>query len=347
MNGILREVHFVDEKNGWVVELNGSILHTSDSGENWSVQSGAPALMYSIYFADANSEFEDSGYIIYGVPFDATVSHRPGTSKAPSAIRYETYNFETYLMDLDVDLDDIRMCDMGDLSVLNNVDNQSSMIGNVHDLTGYILDKGKMPIMMGGEHSASEGSMNAFLERYASKGGLVVIVDAHMDFRDSYMDNIHSHACISRRIFERFGRESICLIGIRSGCREEFHHAKEKGLRYATANQVRLNGMDSIIDQWDTGFSIKDRPVYLSIDVDGMDPAYAPGTGTPEPWGISSIDVLKLLEELHMNTIAMDIVEVSPDVEAFATAGLAGKIIRQMIGLKERDEKNPTWLEKI
>ncbi|MFW3146557.1 MAG: agmatinase [Thermoplasmatota archaeon] len=298
-------------------------------------------------FADADSSFEESSYIIFGVPYDATVSHRPGTKKAPAAIRYETYNFETYLMDIDVDLEDIPMCDLGDMAVPNDESAQIKMISDVNKLAGYIMDRKKMPILMGGEHSVSEGAMNAFLSRHASKGGLVLIVDAHLDFRESYMDNPHSHASISRRIFDRWGRESICLIGIRSGCREEVQYAKEMGLRYVTARQIRHSGMDAILDQWDTGFSIRDRPVYLSIDVDGMDPAFAPGTGTPEPWGLSSTDVQKLLEDLYKNTMAMDVVEVSPDVEAYVTAGLAGKLIRQMIGLKEMKVKNPTWLEKI
>ncbi|MBN1391146.1 MAG: agmatinase, partial [Candidatus Thermoplasmatota archaeon] len=298
-------------------------------------------------FADAGSDFDSSRYVIFGVPYDATVAHRKGASGAPAIIREETYNFETYLMDLEVELEEIPICDIGDV-VVNNIDvEQEKMLRDVHKISSFLLEEEKIPILMGGEHSITEASVNAFMEMYQKKGGIAVILDAHLDFRNEYLDNPHSHACVTRRLVERWGADSIFLIGVRSGCAEEVDEAKRMGLRYVTSRQVQALNITDIIDDWDSGFSIRDRPIYLSIDIDGIDPAYAPGTGTPEPWGMTSWDVLRIMEELYQNVRAMDVMEISPEIERYATPALAGKLIRQMIGLKEMKLKDPTWLEKV
>jgi agmatinase len=298
-------------------------------------------------FADSSSVFDSSKYVIYGVPYDATVSHLSGAAKAPISIRAESYNFETFLMDLDVDLAGISMCDIGNLVVNNSEDGQVKMLQDVETLMEFLLEEKKMPFMMGGEHSITEASVNGFMETYHRRGGIAVIVDAHLDFRDEYLDNPHSHACVTRRLLEKWGNDSIFVIGARSGSKEEFEEAEKLGLRYVTSRQVNGHGITQILDDWDSGYSIRERPTYLSIDIDCLDPSYAPGTGTPEPWGISSVEVLRILEGLYKNTLAMDIMEVTPDIEAHITPGLAGKLIRQMIGLKEMKIDNPTWLEKL
>lgn len=298
-------------------------------------------------FADCDNDFRSGKYVVYGVPFDATVSHTPGAAMAPEAIRKETYNFETYLMDLDVDLEDIPMVDIGDVIIENTEEGQAKMILDTRSVSSFILEQGKFPLMMGGEHSVTEGAVDGFMELYHSKGGIVVILDAHLDFREEYLDNPHSHACVTRRLFERWGRDSVVVVGVRSGSRSEVREADRLDLRYVTARQVRQEGIHWVVESWDGALSLRDRPTYLSIDIDGIDPSHAPGTGTPEPWGLTSLDALHLIEELKRNTLAMDIVEVSPKVERYITAGLAGKLMRQMIGLKEMVDRNPTWLEKV
>ncbi|MGA1820478.1 MAG: agmatinase [Thermoplasmatota archaeon] len=298
-------------------------------------------------FADAHSDFKTARYAIFGVPFDSTVSHRSGASEAPHHIRVETYNFETYLMDVDVELENVAITDIGDLVVENTPEGQSKMLTDVHNITSLLLNEGKIPLMMGGEHSVTEASVNAFMEQFHKKGGMAVILDAHLDFRDQYLDNPHSHACVTRRLFERWGEDAIFLIGVRSGCSEEVADADRMGLRFVTSRQVQTMSITEIIDDWDSGYSIRDRPIYLSIDIDSLDPAYAPGTGTPEPWGLTSWDVLRIMEELHRNVLAMDVMEVSPQVEKYSTPALAGKLMRQLIGLKEMVITDPTWLEKV
>ncbi|MBN1538871.1 MAG: arginase family protein, partial [Candidatus Thermoplasmatota archaeon] len=229
----------------------------------------------------------------------------------------------------------------------NSEGSQEEMLGSVHNIVSFLLEEGKMPLMMGGEHSITEAAVDAFMEMYHKKGGIAVILDAHLDFRDEYIDNPHSHACVTRRLLERWGNGSIFLIGVRSGCLEEVEEAKRLGLRSVTSRHVLAHNVTEVIDDWDSGFSIRDRPIYLSIDIDAIDPAYAPGTGTPEPWGMTTWDVLRVMEELYQNVVAMDVMEVSPDIEKFITPSLAGKLMRQMIGLKEMRIKDPTWLEKI
>lgn len=298
-------------------------------------------------FADCSSDFKRSRYVVYGIPYDATATHMRGASKAPEAIRDETYNFETYLLDLDVDLLDIPMADIGDLVVDNSEDGQHRMIEDARSVSSFILENEKFPVLIGGEHSVSEGPIDAFMEMYQRKGGIAIILDAHLDFRDEYMDNPHSHACVARRIFEKWGRDSLAMLGIRSGCREEVEDAERGDLIYVTSKQIRQEGIHAVIEAWDGLLSIRDRPIYLSIDMDVFDPSFAPGTGTPEPWGLSSLDVRHFIEELRRNIVAMDIVEVAPTIESHVTPSLAGKLIRQTIGLKEMVIQNPTWLEKI
>lgn len=298
-------------------------------------------------FADCNSTFDDSRYIIYGVPFDASVSHMSGASGGPAAIRKETYNFETFLMDLEVELEEVPMHDAGDLNLKNTLEGQADMLASVFKLHKYILEKERFPILLGGEHSITEGSVDAFMDVLGPKGGVVVVVDAHLDFREQYLDNPHSHACVSRRIFDKYGPDSIFILGARSGCREEYLQARDLGLHFFTSQHAYSRSIHEIIDAWDTAVSLRERPIYLSIDMDGIDPAYAPGTGTPEPWGLTTWDVLALLTELKSNIRAMDVMEVSPNMDEYVTPGLAGKLVRQMIGLKEMTDRHPTWLEKV
>lgn len=298
-------------------------------------------------FADCNAEFDEAAYVLFGVPFDASVSHMSGASSAPSRMRKESYNFETFLMDLEVELDEVPMHDMGDLGLDNSRDGQHAVQEQVGALFGSVLDGGKFPMMMGGDHSVSIASADAFMERLGGKGGMVMVVDAHLDFRDQYLDNPLSHACFTRRVFERWGKDSIAVIGARSGCAEEYHAARDLDLSFYTSRFVHARGIVEAVNALDEAKAIRSRPIYLSIDIDGIDPAYAPGTGTPEPWGMTPWDVLQLMQELRGAVRAMDVMEIAPPVEQYITPGLGAKLMRQMVGLREMVDKSPTWLERM
>jgi agmatinase len=298
-------------------------------------------------FADCNARLEDAAYVFFGVPYDASVSHLSGASGAPLRIRKESFNFETFLMDIEVELDEVPMHDAGDLVLENTLAGQKDIQEHVRELFGSVLDAGRFPLMMGGEHSISIPSADAFMERFGSKGGMVLVIDAHLDFRDQYLDNPLSHACFARRVFDRWGKDSISIMGVRSGCAEEYRAAREKDLSFFTSRSIHNRGIIEAINGLDEAKAIRDRPIYLSIDIDGIDPAYAPGTGTPEPWGLPPWDVLQLIQELRTGIKAIDVNEISPSVEGYITPGLGAKILRQTVGLKEMKELNPTWLEKI
>jgi agmatinase len=293
-------------------------------------------------FADCNAKLEDAAYVFFGVPYDASVSHLSGASGAPPRIRKESYNFETFLMDISVELDEVPMHDMGDLVLKNDLEGQKAVQEHVSEIFGSILEHGRFPLMMGGEHSVSIASADAFMERFGSKGGMVVVIDAHLDFREQYLDNPLSHACFSRRVFEKWGKDSVAIFGARSGCREEYEAAREKELTFFTSRFIHDRGIHEAINALDESKAIKGRPIYLSIDIDGIDPAYAPGTGTPEPWGLTPWDVLQIMQELRTGIKAMDVNEISPSVEEFITPGLGAKLLRQMVGLKEMKDPNPT-----
>lgn len=286
-------------------------------------------------FADAGGCYDESDYIMIGVPFDATVSHRPGAASGPSAIREESYSFETYLMDLGVDLEDVPISDLGDLVLENTERGQRSLLADLDLIVSEILGAGKTPIVMGGDHSVTVGSARAFFDRFKGSDPAAVIVDAHLDFRESYMDNPNSHASVNRRLFEMSGSDSVVIIGPRSASKAEMEEASRLGLRFATSREVSSRGIGEVIAELREELSLDRRPLYLSIDIDGLDPSCAPGTGTPEPWGLDSRDVLHILEELGTSVRAMDVVEISPAVEKYITPGLAGKLIRQFIGIRE------------
>ena len=298
-------------------------------------------------FADADSGFNGSKYVFFGVPFDATSSHMSGSRNGPASIREESYNFETYLMDINVDLIDIKMCDLGNVVMENLLENQEEVMGTVYSLASKIFSSDKIPFLIGGEHSLTEPAVDAFMDKYDDLGGVALILDAHLDFRDQYMDNPHSHACVTRRIFEKWGRDSVCVIGARSGSKEEVEEAKKEGLRYFTSDDVIREGIIEIMDNWDTDMALRERPIYLSLDMDAIDPSDAPGTGTPEPWGLTSLTVRRLIEDIYGNLKGMDVMEVSPDVERYITSGLAGKLLRRTIGLMEMEVEHPTWLERV
>ena len=280
--------------------------------------------MSGTLFADADAVFSFSKYVILGVPLDVTGTHRRGTDKAPEAIRQESYNYETYLYDLEIDLDHVPIHDMGDLPV------DDHMRMEVFDAIAKVVGSGKVPIMLGGEHSLTPHAVEAFTDVS------VLIFDAHLDYRNEYEGNKNSHACATRRIDEVISPEKVLPVGIRSMCKEEFQDAKTQGLEYITAEKAKEMGTDSLKKHID---SIMPGKIYVSIDMDGIDPAFAPGVGTPEPFGLDPMMVRDIIRHLAKRIVGLDIVEVNPAFDHGNTAALAAKLIRDYIGAKEASEK--------
>ena len=273
-------------------------------------------------FADAEVGLREAKTVIFGVCYEGTVTFRKGTSKAPQAIREESCNFESYSCEHKVDLSKARVFDAGDVGPFRKPEEMAMAVGK----RAAELCEGKFLVMLGGEHSVSPPVLRAV----AAPG--VIVIDAHLDFRDEYHGSRLNHACASRRFADVVGAENIYQIGIRSLCKEELQDARELGLRFATAIDVREEGIQKVVDE--ALRAVKRRPLYLSIDIDGVDPAYAPGTGTPEPWGITSWDLKHVVDRVAPLCSGMDVVEVSPACDNGNTASLAAKVVREAIAVR-------------
>lgn len=273
----------------------------------------------NLKFADADKDFKSAKFIILGAPFDATSSFRAGARLAPNAIREASWNFESYLLEYDIDLADIPVCDAGSLEEHGNPDD---FVNAVEEAARKILTQKKFPILIGGEHSLTIGAANAF------ENITVIILDAHMDFRNEYLGIKNSHACVTRRVSEIVGIENIICLGIRSCSKNEIEDAKAQKLKYYTVSEIKKKGIAEIIKK----SKLKDK-IYLSIDMDVVDPAFAPGVGNPEPLGLTAQEVLDCIAQVAPNLVGCDIVEVCPPYDNGNTSVLAAKIIRSLIAV--------------
>lgn len=274
------------------------------------------------YFADADAEFNEADFIIFGVPYDKTTSFRPGASQAPREIRKASWNFETYNFKTGVDLKDIKFHDYGDIQVKNS--HPRDMIKKISEFTSSIIKKNKFPIAIGGEHLITSGIIQAYPNNI-----VVLSLDAHLDFRQQYENEVYNHACVTRRIADHINIDNIAMFGVRSAEKEEFEEAKKKGLFYTDSYFIREKGTKKALEDIKKRF--KDKQVYLTLDMDVLDPAYAPGTSTPEPFGITPFDILECIECFSSQLIGFDIVEVCPPFDKGETSLLAAKLIRYII----------------
>jgi len=283
--------------------------------------------MQNILFADANSDYKTARYVICGVPFDGTSSFRTGSRLAPQEMRAASYNFETYSSFFDIDLADVKIHDAGDLKVATTIDETLEMISVTAEK--YFRDA-KIPIMLGGEHSLTFPFVNACKNKYPDLG--FVVLDAHMDLRQEYRGEKNSHACISRHIIEKV-TQKYASVGIRSGNKEEYDYVNENNIKVFSAEDVFSNGIENVID--DIRKEIK-GPIYLSVDMDAIDPAYAPALGTPEPYGLTPRDVREVISYLSPKIVGFDLVEIAPEYDSGGTSILGAKIVRDFIAASSR-----------
>ena len=274
------------------------------------------------YFADADSSFDKADYIIFGVPYDKTSSFRPGASRGPNEIRNASWNFETFNIRTGFDLKNVKFHDYGDLDVKN--DKPDLMVKKVRDFSKNILKNKKFPIAIGGEHSITPGIIQAFQKDIA-----VVSLDAHIDFRNEYENDKYNHACALRRISDYINIENIAVLGVRSAEKEEFEEAKKKNLFCIPSYEIKDEGIAKSLIKVKN--HLKNKPVYLTLDIDVLDPAYAPGTSTPEPFGLNPYDIIEVIDFFSSELVGFDIVEVCPSYDNGETAILAAKLIRYVL----------------
>ncbi|MBN1195151.1 MAG: agmatinase [Methanomicrobiaceae archaeon] len=281
------------------------------------------------HFADADAPYDAARYVLFGVPYDGTTSYRSGTRGGPAAIREASLNFESYLVDYDLDLADVPVCDAGDIEPFSLPD---AVVAQVEDVVRDICRGGKVPVMIGGEHSITPGAVRAVAPEW------YVVCDAHLDLRPEFGGTRDNHACACRRVYDA-GVRNIVIIGARSGTREEYAFAQD--LHLYTADEVRKRGMSTVVRE--VAGIVGNARTYLSIDADAVDCCATPGLGTPEPFGLSPSDLRDLVRALAPTVVGFDYVEVCP-CDAGQTAAVAARIIRDFIGCHFRHGREESLL---
>ena len=270
-------------------------------------------------FIGCDCEYEDAKIVLFGAPFDSTTSFRPGTRFASAAMRSESFGIETFSPYQEKDLLDVRVFDSGDLELPFGEPTQA--LADIEQRTATILNDGKIPCMIGGEHLVTLGAVRAVAKKYSDLH--MIHFDAHADLRDDYLGVKLSHACVLHRCHDIVGDNKIFQFGIRSGDRDEFEFAKA----HTTMHRFDLETLDEVVKK------LKGKPVYFTLDLDVLDPSEFPGTGTPEAGGVSFKELLKAVISLsELDIVGFDVNELSPvyDQTGRSTA-LACKILREII----------------
>ncbi len=271
-------------------------------------------------FIGCDKSYEEASLVLFGVPFDGTTSFRPGTRFAMQAIRTDSYGLETYSPYLDRDLENIAVFDGGDLDL--PFGNTEKVMDIIFEYSRSVLNDGKKFLMVGGEHLVSLSSIKAAYEKYPDLH--LIHIDAHTDLREHYLGEKLSHASVIRNCHEFLGDGRTFQFGIRSGLKEEFEWAKEHTYLEKFSLETFAEKMDELADV----------PVYITIDLDVLDPGVFPGTGTPEPGGISYRDLLDAIGHMQKlnQIVAADVVELSPPYDpSGASTAVACKTVREML----------------
>lgn len=272
-------------------------------------------------FIGCDGTYEESRIVLFGAPFDSTTSFRPGARFGSSAMRHESFGLETYSPYQDKDLTDYEIFDSGDLELCFG--SAEKALSDIENRAMQILSDGKFPLLLGGEHLVTMGSVRAVLKHHPDLH--IIHFDAHADLRNDYLGAELSHACVIRRCHDLLGDNRIHQFCIRSGDREEFRFAKE----HTDFHPFTFDGLEELVNRL-----AQDKvPVYLTIDLDCLDPSLFPGTGTPEAGGVTFLQLLNALSLVcRTNVVAADVNELAPmlDTSGVSTA-TACKVLRELL----------------
>jgi len=260
--------------------------------------------------------------VVFGVPFDSTHSYKPGCRFGPDAIRDAFNNIEIFQPEFGIDLEAANISDLGNTKTTVVA---AEMLQMVENITSELKKQNKQVIILGGEHLITLGSFTCF-----PKDTGYVVFDAHYDLRDQYADIKLSHAAYLRRIVEKRGSENIVHVGARAFVKEELVFLKEHNIATVSDKEIRDGNGPKLLKDITSTFD----NIYLSIDLDVLDPAFAPGVGNPEAVGISSRELYDLVTTLqNKKIVAADIVELNPTYDNGATASMAAKMISTIIAM--------------
>lgn len=272
-------------------------------------------------FIGCDAPYEDADIVIYGAPFDSTTSFRPGARFGSAAIRHESFGIETYSPYQDKDLCDKHIFDCGDLELCFG--SAEAALQDIENHARKILDDGKLPLLLGGEHLVTLGNFKAVQEKYPDVA--VLHFDAHADLRDDYLGAKLSHACVIRRIHDIVGDGKIHQFCIRSGDKTEFAFAKA----HTDLHRFDFVGLEAVVDV----LVQSGTPVYFTIDLDCLDPSVFCGTGTQEAGGVTFPQLLQaILTVCKTNIVGADINELAPMLDTSgASTAMACKVLRELL----------------
>lgn len=270
-----------------------------------------------------SGNYDKSRFVFFGVPFDRSSTYKAGSKFGPSAVRDVSANLELYSIRSDIDLERIPVHDMGDIDV---VEDTRETLKRTTSVWSELITGSKIPIMLGGEHTITKGAIDAL----PSDIGLVCF-DAHLDLRDEFLGEKLMHATFMRRVAERIGPDHIMEVGIRAFSKPELDYAKSSGVEIITPIEIHKNPIEKTVQRI-KAFLSKFSRTYVTVDIDVLDPAFAPGVGNPEPDGISTDELLTMVQtSMSKNIVGLDAVEVSPERDSGQTAAACAKVIFEEI----------------
>lgn len=275
-------------------------------------------------FIGCDCDYSEANTVIFGAAFDSTTSYRPGTRFGSKAIRSESFGIETYSPYQDRDLLDYNIFDAGDRELC--IGSAETALEQIEEIAAEILADGKRPFMLGGEHLVTLGAVRAVHKKYNDL--YIIQFDAHADLRDDYLGVKNSHACVMRRCWEFLGDDHIYQFGIRSGEREEFRFAD----KHTKMHKFDLDGIERAAEE------LAGKNVYITVDMDVLDPSVFPGTGTPEHGGVQFMELLSAVLKLKdLNIVGADINELSPPYDPSGiSVAAACKLLREMLLMLEK-----------
>ncbi len=280
-------------------------------------------------FMGCDASYEEAEIVLFGAPFDSTASFRPGTRFASRAMREASFGLETYSPYLDADLEDCAVFDAGDPELC--IGDSTLALAEIERVSREIFQDGKLPVLLGGEHLVTLGVVREAIKKYPNLN--IIHFDAHTDLREDYLGARLSHATVLRRCWDLLGDGRIRQFGIRSGLKEEFEWAKE----HTSMHRFNFDGLEETVR------SLSGQPVYFTVDLDVMDPSIFPGTGTPEPGGVSFLELMAAMRTVAQgcNLIGCDLVELSPALDQSGVSTVvACKLLRELL-LELSNKKKP------
>ena len=288
-------------------------------------------------FAGMQKPYEKAQYVIFGVPFDDTSSYRTGARFMPTAVRQASLNIETYSFRSNQNLENLPICDIGDVDISADPKQTLEMCKSVvEDIAGAQ----KIPVAIGGEHTITLGILKGIGEK--TKKTAIVSFDAHLDLRKEFLGLKLSHTTFMRRINEELKPAKIIEIGTRSVCQDELDYAKKAKVDFISTQTIRKQGTGATLKQLQDLLAPYEN-VYLSVDMDILDPAYAPAVQNPEADGISTGDLLDIVCGLcDERVIGFDVLEIAPAYDQGITAIAAAKVIFEILCQLEKVRKKQT-----